>query len=109
METIMYTESIRGYPYEPKQQLADEFNICKTTVFTRIKEIEKEIEAGRYSNYAIIRDGKIVLVNVLVFIDYLTYRGMLRDKNARKHVPPFKPDVIARDIGWSNRIVTKEE
>lgn len=109
METMMYTESIRGYPYMKKETLAEELHICKGTVVNRLREIEKEIDNGRYSDYAIIQDGNIVLINILVFIDFLTYRKRLLNKNLRKNVPPFRPDVLARDIGWSNRIVTMEE
>lgn len=104
-QRMMYTEAIRGYPYRPKDQIAEEFGISYGTVHNRIKGIEKEIAAGRYNRYALIRDGKLVLVNVLVFIDYLTYHQQLEDKNARKYTPPFQPDELVRMIGWNNRIV----
>lgn len=109
MEAMMYTESIRGYPYEHKEQIAREFGISKATVDNRLKEIEKEIKNGRYDDHAIIRDGKLVLINMIVFIDYLTYRRQLRDRNARKYTPEFRPEKIVRDIGWSNRTVIEEE
>ena len=80
---MVYTESIRGYPYMKKEQLAKEFQISTGTVRTRLFEIENQIKNGRYNDYAIIRDGNIVLINVLVFIDYLTYRRQLLDRNAR--------------------------
>lgn len=105
---MVYMETIRGYPYMPKQQLADEFHISKSTVFSRMKEIEKEIQSGRYSDYAIINDGNIVLVNVLVFIDYMTYRRRLKEKNARKYVPEFNPSEIKKIIGWENRLIKEE-
>lgn len=105
----MYTESIRGYPYMHKEQLANEFGISKQTVHNRMKEIENEIKSGRYNDYAVIQDGKLVLVNVLVFIDYLKYRKMLLDKNARKYVPEFKPEKLVQIIGWNNRIVVEDE
>lgn len=105
---MVYVESIRGYPYMSKQQLADEFHISKSTVFSRMKEIQQEIQKGRYSDFAIIEDGNIVLVNVLVFIDYLTYRRKLKEKNARKYVPEFNPAEIMNTIGWKNRVVMLE-
>ena len=106
---MIYIESIRGYPYMPKQQLADEFHISKSTVYSRMKEIESEINNGRYSNYAIINDGNIVLVNVLVFIDYLTYRRRLLEKNARKYVPEFNPSEIKKIIGWEDKVVRMDD
>ena len=90
---MVYTESIRGYPYMRKEQLTKEF----------------EIKTGRYNDYAIIRDGNIVLINVLVFIDYLTYRRQLLDRNARKYAPAFHPEKLVQMIGWSNRAVVEGE
>lgn len=108
-EQLMYVESIRGYPYETKERLADEFHCSKGTIRNRVKEIEEEIKKGRYNDYAIIRDGQILLINTIVFIDYLKYRKMLLDKNARKYVPEFKPELVVRTLGWSNRIVVEED
>lgn len=105
----MYTESIRGYPYMRKEQIAEEFDISKGTVDNRLKEIEEEVKKGRYNNYSVIHDGKLVLINVLVFIDYLTYRRQLRDRNARKYTPEYKPEVLVQSIGWSNRAVIEDK
>lgn len=105
----MYTESIRGYPYMHKQQLAKEFKISESTVHNRLRGIEEEIKSGRYNDYALIRDGKLVLVNVLVFLDYLKYRKMLQDKYARKYTPEFKPELLVKIIGWSNRTVMEDD
>ena len=105
---MVYTESIRGYPYMRKEQLAKEFQIGTGTVRTRLLEIENEIKTGRYNDYAVIRDGNIILINVLVFIDYLTYRRQLLDSNARKYTPAFHPEKLVQMIGWSNRAVVEE-
>lgn len=110
MDNIMYVESIRGYPYLPYKDLANEFHVSKGTVANFAKEIEDEAKkSGRYSVYAVIKEGKMVRVNALVFADYFAFRKMLRDKNARKHVPPFRPDVLIREMGWSNRVITTDE
>ena len=106
---MVYTESIRGYPYMRKEQLADEFQISVGTVRTRLFEIEDEIKKGRYNDYAVIRDGNIVLINVLVFIDYMTYRRQLLDCNTRKYTPAFHPEKLIQTIGWSNRIIAEGE
>ncbi|MCI9197757.1 MAG: hypothetical protein HFH56_06115 [Lachnospiraceae bacterium] len=105
---MIYTESIRGYPYMPKDKIAQEFSLGKSTVQSRVKEIETQIKEGRYNDYAVIRDGGIVLINVLVFIDYLEYRKRLRDKNAKKYVPEFQPEKIVHILGWNNRIVQED-
>lgn len=107
-KVMMYTESIRGYPYMQSEQIAEEFHISKGTVFNRVKEIEKEIKNGRYNDYAVIHDGKLVLINVLVFIDYLKHRRQLLDRNARKYTPEFQPEKIVQIIGWNNRIVMED-
>lgn len=108
-EQLMYVESIRGYPYETKERLADEFHCSKGTIRNRVKEIEEEIKKGRYNDYAIIRDGQILLINVPVFMDFLKWRHMLRDKNARKHAPEYRPELAVQALGWSNRIVVEED
>ena len=105
----MYTESIRGYPYMHKKQLAEEFHISEGTVHNRLREIEDEIKSGRYNDYAVIRDGKLVLVNVLVFLDFLKYRKMLQDSHARKYTPDFRPENLVQIIGWSNRTIMEDE
>ena len=105
---MVYTESVRGYPYMHKEQLAKELEISTGTVRNRLKEIEDEIKKGRYNDYSVIRDGKIVLINVLVFLDFMKYRGMLLDKNARKSAPPFEPAKLIEMIGWNNRIIREE-
>ena len=108
IEHMMYTESIRGYPYMPKDKIAQEFSISKATVQNRVKEIEGQIKEGRYSDYAVIRDGNILLVNVLVLMDYMEYRKMLNDRNAKKYVPDFQPEKIVHILGWNNRIVRED-
>ena len=85
---MVYTESIRGYPYMRKEQLTKEFQISAGTVRTRLFEIEDEIKTGRYNDYAIIRDGNIVLI---------------------KYAPAFHPEQLVQMIGWSNRAVVEGE
>ena len=108
-EHMVYTESIRGYPYMPKDKIAQEFSLSRSTVQGRVREIEEQIKKGRYNDYAVIRDGRILLINVLVFIDYMEYRKMLKDTNARKYVPAFRPEKIIHTLGWNNRIIREGE
>lgn len=70
-----------------KSQLAKEYGLCRQTIYKIVDGIQEQIGEGRYSRYA-IADG---LVNRYVFIDYLTYGKMLRDKNMSKCVPDFRP------------------
>mgnify|MGYP000786452920 CR=1 FL=1 len=86
-------------PYVTKKQLAEELEISPNTVKTRIQEIEEEIQKGRYEEYAVMRDGQLLAVNYMVWIDYITYRQRLREKNLRKFVPPFDPKKIASYAG----------
>ena len=104
----IYVETIRGYPYMKKDGIAEEFHISKSTVVNRLREIEQEMEKGRYGDFSIIQDGNILLINVLVFIDFLTFRKRLQNKNLRKNVPAYSPEKIMREMGWSNRIVEEE-
>jgi DNA-binding Lrp family transcriptional regulator len=90
----------QGTPYMTKEQLSKNLGVSKGTIQNRIAEIEKEVAKGRYGKHSIIRDGGIVLINYLVMIDYLNYRKMLKEKNARKTVPPFNAKEVCEEIGW---------
>lgn len=81
--------------YANKSATARELGIGRSTVWRLEKGIEEEIRAGRYSPYA-IADG---LLNRAVVLDYMKYRRLLRDKNARKYVPPFNPLEAAKYLG----------
>ena len=93
-------QDIRGCPYRSIGWVADNLGITKRTVATKIKGIEQEIERGRYNPYVIANDGGSVLINIYAFIDYITYRKRLEDKNMRKYVPEFKPKQVAENCGW---------
>lgn len=90
---------VTGYPYRTKTTLAAELGISRSTVYDRMREIEGQI-GKRYGAYALIHDGNIVLVNVLVFLDWLKYRRQLTDKNMAKYVPAFSPKKVAEQMGW---------
>lgn len=97
---ITALRTMSASPYQTKAQIAEALNISPKTVQVRAKEIDAEVAGGRYGEYAVIRDGGIVLINYLVFVDYMKHRQMLRQKNCRKHVPPFDAAKVAHDIGW---------
>ncbi len=106
---MMYTESIRGYPYMPKHKLAEELGVSVSTVGNRMKGIQNEIDGGRYNEYAIIDDGNIVLINTLVMLDYMKYHKRLNNKNLRKYVPEFRPEELIKIMGWNDRIVVVDD
>ena len=88
--------------YKTKEELKIEWSICTTTIDTRLKEIEDEVLKGRYPGNSVIRDGGIVRVNHLVFIDYMNNRQRLLQPNLRKYVEPFNAFEIAKSIGLHN-------
>ena len=88
--------------YKTKEELKIEWSICTTTIDTRLKEIEDEVLKGRYPNNSVIRDGGIVRVNHLVFIDYMNNRQRLLQPDLRKYVEPFNAFEIAKSIGLHN-------
>ena len=74
------------------------FDMEKITVSAGwIEEIEKETE--RYGKHVVIRDGGIILVNYLAFVDFLTNRKRLMEPNLRKHVPEYDPRAIEQELG----------
>lgn len=78
--------------YLKKQQLAEEFGLCRSTVYKLVEGIRDQIGLGRYSPYA-IADG---LINRYVFIDYMTFGKRLNDSTMAPYVPAFKPEEIMR-------------
>lgn len=65
----------------------------KTTFFSKVEGIREEIKNGRYEDFAVLDDGKTKVCKS-VYVDYSTYRTRLKDKNMRKHVPPFNEKKI---------------
>ena len=99
---IKTIESTKAYPYISRANIIKQFDMSKASADKRIKESRDEIEKGRYSRRAVIKDGGFVLVNYLVIIDYMDNRQKLLEPNLRKYVEPFNAYEIARDIGWYN-------
>lgn len=85
-----------NYPYKSKKDIADIFGLSRATVQQRVGEIEA---SGRYGPYSTLRDGQILLVNTLVFIDWLKYRRSWNDQNLRKYVPEFNAEEVVRAMG----------
>ena len=99
----------RGIPYLQKKDLVKFTGFSRTTVKERVDEIEEISGKGkRYNEFAVLRDGNVVLVNVLVLVDYLKYRSDLRDSVAKFSVPPFDPSKIMSIMGWWNKEVVRE-
>lgn len=95
---VTYLATLRAAPYKTLEDLAEELGVTKVTIHTRRKELEQEQE--RYGDFAVIKDSGIVLINYLAFLDFLKYRSRLKEKNLRKHVPPYNPTKVAKEIGW---------
>lgn len=102
---MLYVETIKGYPYMGKKQLMEEFQKSRTYVDKRVLGIEEEIKTGRYNRYVIL-DG---MINVYAFIDYMKYGKALKDRNARKYVPPFSPNEIAEICGFHQKVSELKE
>lgn len=99
---ITTIEETKGFPYISRANIMKQFDMKKSSVDTRIKEIRGEIEKGRYNERSLIKDGGFVFVSYLVFVDYLANRQKLLEPNLRKYVEPFNAYKVARDMGWYN-------
>lgn len=71
--------------YQNKSSLCRTFGMSRQTVYRIEAGIREQMELGRYNSYAIIDNE----MNVGVVADYIKYRKLLKDKNARKYVPKF--------------------
>lgn len=98
---------IRGHPYLTFKQVAEETGRTVRTVQNRVNGIREEIAKGRYSP-CVLPEGEGI-VNWYAYIDYLTYRKRLEDKNLRKTVPEFNPSEIEMLSGFKTKIITLEE
>lgn len=94
-------EIIRGQAYFPKSRVAEMTDATVRTVNRKVKGIQREIERGRYSPYALA--GK--LINYYVYIDYIKYEKDLQDKNLRKTVPAFEPEEIMKISGFGQKLI----
>ena len=84
-----------------RNEAAEQYGCTTRTIDNKLKEIEKEIEAGRYpKEFTITKVGGIKVVNYLVLVDYMNYADRLKEKNLRKHVPPYDPVEVAKSLGW---------
>lgn len=97
---ITTIEETKGFPYISRANIMKQFDMKKSSVDKRIKEIRDEIEKGRYNERSVIKDGGFVLVSYLVFVDYMANRQKLLEPNLRKYVEPFNAYEVARDMGW---------
>lgn len=93
------------FPYKNKSELALALGISKTTVHLRSRELEEK-SGDRYGNYAVIREGQIVLINALCFLDWMKWRRDLLEPSLAKYVPPFDAEKLAKSMGWQIDKVT---
>ncbi len=75
-------------------QVAGIFGDKRSMFYTKVHEIKEQINAGRYSRYALVEE-KGIKVNFYVYYDYSVHRKQLADKNAAKYTPEFVPAEIA--------------
>ena len=87
-----------GNPVASIKGICEHYQISDRTARMIVKELEQE--RGRYGDYTVLGDGALKRVNFLAFTDYWQFRKMLQDKNARKHVPVYSPQKVARSLGF---------
>ena len=101
MDQTIIIHRIAGRTYMSMQDLADKYGMCKRTVRDRVREIGNEVgRSKRYERQAIISDGNIVLINELVFLDWMQVRKDMLNKSTRKYVSDFNPGAWVRYLGW---------
>ena len=74
-----------------QKEIAIKHKLCYKTAIERIKEFETYVGHGkRYEAKEMYRDGRLIRINDDAFSDFMHYRSWLRDKRAKKHVPPYR-------------------
>lgn len=89
---------VYGTPVANVKEICKHYHISDRTARTIMKEMQQEKE--RYGDFAVMGDGALKRVNFLAFTDYWRFRKLLQDKNARKAVPPYRPQEVARSLGF---------
>lgn len=89
---------VHGSPVTTIKGLCEHYQISDKTARTVVKEIEQQRE--RYGDFTVMGDGALKRINFLAFTDYWQFRKMLQDKNAKKHVPPYNPQKVAKSLGF---------
>lgn len=82
-----------------KRELSREFGLKERTVAVKVNAIEKLV-GDRYSPYSVVRNGKVLMCNVVVFGDYLTFESRLQDEKLKRLVPPFKYEEASRYLNF---------
>lgn len=85
--------------YKSQADLAEDFNLHVRTITSRIKEMRV---MERYHG-AVVDDGNIIRCYYPAFVDYMTNRRRLRDKNLKKTVPDYDPKRIIAELGLSEK------
>ena len=96
MSRKTYVETGKGFTklYMTANQLSEYEGMSGSYYRGIFREIENQIEEGRYPKTAIGGDPRSV--NYYVYRDYVTNRRALRDRNLNKTVKPFDPGEVAR-------------
>lgn len=108
MSSLVYIETKGNATFVSMKSLSERYELCMNTVRDRKKGIEEEIISGRYPSNSIINDGNLVLINEMVFLDYLSNRKLLKSKTTRKYAKPFNPTDWVEMLGFYNRPVKVE-
>lgn len=97
MSRKTYIETGKSFPklFMTAKQLSEYEGLTPSHYRNIFKEIEGQIEEGRYPGSA-IGEGDPRSVNYYVYRDYMTNRRKLRDRNLKKTVKPFNPAEIAQ-------------
>lgn len=104
---VFTIETYGSTPYVKMDDLSFRYKISKTTVRSRVKEMQ-ELAGDRYKKIAFIEDGNIVLVNEFAFLDWMSIRKRWQNKNARKYVDPFRPSDWVEYCGYASRPIREE-
>lgn len=97
MDRKTYIETGRSFPklFMTAKQLSEYEGLTPSHYRNIFREIEDQIEAGRYPKVA-IGESDPRSVNYYVYRDYMANRRRLRDRNLKKTVKPFDPAEIAK-------------
>lgn len=84
-------------PFASARDIAKMFNRTESWVRKVRKEI---IDCNRYSDtWPVINEDGDTFLNIYVLLDFLKYRGALKNKNVARHLPPYSASAVRQVLG----------
>lgn len=89
---------VLGSPLVQRHVLAKQIGTCPQTLDGRLRDLKEFNEkTHRYGSNPVIKDGGLVLINYIAFMDFTANREKIKNGIP---IPEYEPRKLAWEIGW---------